>query len=282
MGRYDRSPGVQYKTLPQSKKEYYDKEYSRYDEKQANQSYEEKRGFGRREQNFHEKKIRYDDRRDNAYPADDRKQRESYPLDAPLHPSRHKPTSYLHEGRVGDMRNMKEARHPDWQGNRMKQHKDPVSGYSGKMQRNSSWVDNREGAKMRIDNRDPGYRGNPPRAEERNYRVARNDPRDSRDARPAPHERGRTDTREMRAAPRKPPVDKWAQERPQYESSEVRRSGGRYQEDRHGTQEASFRFSEEQASPSFHREVRRNEGRNDLKIEVTIGGRSGTEYDRNK
>jgi len=152
------------------------------------------------------------------------------------------------------------------------------------LQRNSSWVEGGRENKHRIEPSE--HRGNqhPPRVEERNYRMPRNDVRSSRKE-VQEMRSGRPESREhpqIRSAPRKQ-HEKWPERRP-YENPEVQRRGGtRYSDGRDRSQE-NVPYSEERVSPSFYREVRRSgENRHsDLKIEVTIGGRPGQDYEKNR
>ena len=288
LARYDRSPApddARYtKRHPDDK--FYDKNYSRYNEKLPN-TYDEKQNYTRRDQGFHEKKAHYDDRRDNrgdSYPVEERK-RDPYPSPHVPQHAHHKASGYTHEPRSGDMRNLNEPRHQNWPMERAKKYKDPAPGYSGGIQRTSSWGDGRESSKQRVEA--SGHRGNqlPTRVEERSYRMPRNDNRPSRKEvvevrRPESRER-----HQIRDPIRKQPQEKWVLERHPYDNAEVRRGGGgrRYNDDRNRSQEDPH-YSAEGASPSFFREVRRSgeSHHNDLKIEVTIGGRSGSNYDKNR
>ena len=287
VARYDRSPvnDPRYtKRHPEEK--FYDKNYSRYDDNPSNTSFEEKRSYPRRDQVFHDKKSSYDDRRDNrgdSYSVEERK-RDPYPTP---HPSKHlhpKSSTYSHDPRSGDMRSMKEPRHSDWQMERMKKHRDPVSGYSGGLQHTSSWGEGRETSRVRMEG--GGHRGNqhPPRIEERNYRMPRSDSRTTRNE-VQEMRSGRPDSRErpqIRDPSRK--QEKWVPERRPYVNQEMSRRGETRYSDGRGKSQENLQ-EQRAASPSFYREVRRSgESRhNDLKIEVTIGGSSsGQDYERNR
>ena len=279
IGKYNQSPvEVQYKHHVPEKKGFYDnKNYPKYKEKQIEPSYNAKQNYPRREQNFQEKKIRYDERAD-LYPPDNRKQR-TYPKrhDNRLPQTHHSnPDRHVTDQKQGDMRIMKE-RQPEWQPDRIKKHKDSAPGYSGGMQRISPWVDGRDGSKLRVDTRgpQPGRNNRDPHANRGDtYRQGRTEQRDP--IRPAPR-----DHHPGRAITRKPEHEKWGAERVQYDDNR-----SRFTDDR-GRSAENTRLPEEQASPTFFREVRRSgETRHhDLGIEITIRddrGRASGELEKNR